>query len=127
MHMHHTPEFTPDEKSELDSLRSLHALPADRLVQFSARQLSILSAMPVSSVGPAMERAQRTGELVPAVRGSKVFRAGELSRWCLGQSNAVATRLGAAVATSPQHAFSDPAEPVRRYLKQLLAQPKGGQ
>jgi hypothetical protein len=115
-----TAEITPEQRRELDALPRLAQLPAGKLVSVSHRQLSLMAAIPVGSVGAYLARAG----LRPEIPGSNVFRAGKLAEFCRQHAEQSAHRITLAVLARPGDAFVDPKKAADEFLAGLLNQAK---
>jgi hypothetical protein len=121
-------QLTPAEKRELALVGALRNGAPDRAVVLSARQISLAAAMPLQSVGAALERAERDGSLVPVIPKTRAYRACDLVAWCDRNMQAVATRLSWAASARSYREGSTPQVAavacMNEYMKELLAQPK---
>lgn len=111
--------FTPEQKRELAALPNLAALPDDRPVVCSFRQLSLMSTLPLGSVGGMLAR-----ELHPVIKGTNAYQAGDLRAFCARHTARTVARITLAVASQPAHKLADPSDAVRTYISDLLNQSK---
>jgi hypothetical protein len=70
--------FTAEEQRELDRLPKLDALPDDRLISCTAKQVSLMSTVPQGSIGFYISE----GKLIPAIPHSMVFTVAQLKQFC---------------------------------------------
>jgi hypothetical protein len=115
-----TAALTPEQRLELDGLPKLNELPADKLIAVTHRQISLMSTLPLGSVGAAIVRS----ELKPAFPGSNVFAVGALRAFCQQHAAATAQRVALAVLARPGDAFVDPRAAADAFIAGLLRQAK---
>lgn len=86
--------FTPEQQRELSLIPNLAALPSDALIALTHRQMSLMSTLPVGTVGFALEK----DGVKPAVNGSSVYHAADIRRFCAIHSAKTMIKLALSVA-----------------------------
>ena len=82
-------ELSAAEKRELDGCPKLNDLPDGQLISVTARQISLMSCVPMGSVGFFISE----GQLTAAIPRSMVFRVSDLRQFCARHRVKAAMRL----------------------------------